>query len=446
MIRSSSSSFLLLLSHNKQQRQQSVLFFSVKPRRRQQQQRWSSTTSCSVAIVPSIRRILSVVNIIDSITAYLFHRQHQRTMKTRCKTNNIQTILKSSIITATSSSSLPLYVTRTSTTRRVLSTSSSSSRTTRTNNNNTNTKEISDYITSEILQYNRGIPIEQSYSLPSTWYCNEDIYQIEKDAIFLNNDDNNNWVAVDILDKHLQPGSYKTGIFLGQPYLITVNTEGIIQGFYNICTHMGSCLVGPWTKSSKDNKNNQSCIRLDSILVGKSTTGCLFDNNDNSTTKRRSNAVFQCPYHGWEYNIDGRLVKAPYIKGIQNFITKEYSLKSIPIKMIGSIVFMNFASTSKSTSSLSHEDDNNKKDIENDDTNNVCSSSDDYTSNNDRNNNNNNKIGFDESKGLLFDQMCMNGFNHNDDLSNLRLIQTKEFIVQVRKRKKIKKVFVLLLP
>ena len=51
---------------------------------------------------------------------------------------------------------------------------------------------------------------------------------------------------------------------------------------------------------------------------------------------------FTCPYHGWEYQLNGRLSKATSLKGIKNFKAKENGLKEIPVTEWGPMVFINF--------------------------------------------------------------------------------------------------------
>jgi Rieske Fe-S protein len=325
----------------------------------------------------------------------------------------------------------------------------------------------------EIFRYQIGRPIEQSYSLPNTWYWDESIYQFEQHVIFFgggdgkqqqqqqqssekrrpqdeddinhvknhNNNQNNNeksknhWIAVDILDPFVlsSPGTYQTGIFLGQPYLVTHNTQGILQGFYNICTHMGSCLVGPWTKnnnnpiSRRSTCGNKNRMRLNASLVGQATTGSFFhdeghkDEDDSYMARQQSNnggtkqreAIFQCPYHGWQYNLDGRLIKAPNVKGIQNFQVQEFGLRKIPIQRIGPLLFMNFTST---TAGASRRKVNNYRDDNGDS---VVRTPNDTTM-------------FDMNRQLLENRMKMNGFE--PDLSKLQFIAKKEYVVQVRKK------------
>jgi choline monooxygenase len=182
------------------------------------------------------------------------------------------------------------------------------------------------WIQQEIARYNPALPIEQAKTPPSTWYANSKMLDLELQSIFLDQ-----WVAVDVVLSD-EPGSYQTGCFAKQPYLLTRNEKGDLQAFYNVCTHAGSCLVGPWTTAG--------CSKLDTSLVGQSTHGNLF------SSKLRG---LQCPYHGWQFNLDGKLTKATNLKGIRDFSPKAYGLKAIPVEQLGPIVFLHFGSQEGAT-------------------------------------------------------------------------------------------------
>ena len=186
------------------------------------------------------------------------------------------------------------------------------------------------WLRQQIARFDPTLPIEQARTPPSIWYENPKILELEQQSIFLNQ-----WVAVDVILSS-SPGFYQTGSFANQPYLLTRNSQGDLQAFYNVCTHAGSCLVGPWTGSS-------SCCKLDASLVGQSTSGNLFSN------KQRG---LRCPYHGWEFNLDGKLIKATHMRGIQNFSPKAYGLKVIPMEQVGPIVFLNFGSRERVTNGI----------------------------------------------------------------------------------------------
>jgi choline monooxygenase len=259
------------------------------------------------------------------------------------------------------------------------------------------------WIQNEIKRYSAQDPIERAFTPPSSWYTEDAILEHEKDHVFLcnsnnninvttktnlhhdsnNNDDddnnNNNWVAIDS-GVGWEGGSFQTGQFLGQPYLFTRTIDhGPLRAFYNICTHGGSCLVGPWTTSTStttttttastegcgDDGGGSGCGRRDDDdtastslssspllptskrlgpdLVGKAVKGILPTASRNTSKTKERRGTFACPYHGWEFDIDGRLVKATHVTGIEDFKNKEYGLKPIAVKEVGPIVFMNFA-------------------------------------------------------------------------------------------------------
>jgi phenylpropionate dioxygenase-like ring-hydroxylating dioxygenase large terminal subunit len=57
---------------------------------------------------------------------------------------------------------------------------------------------------------------------------------------------------------------------------------------------------------------------------------------------------FTCPYHGWQYNIDGKLAKAIKMKGCEGFSAKDFSLRSLPVKVVGPWIYVNLGKDSSS--------------------------------------------------------------------------------------------------
>ena len=215
----------------------------------------------------------------------------------------------------------------------------------------------------QVYQYDAALPLQKASTPPSGWYKDEAFFKKEQEAVFFRN-----WVAVDVFDNP-EPGAFKSGTFLGEPYLLTRSPSGALKAFSNVCTHAGSCLVGPWTTSKGQ--------ELDPSLVGQSTHGCLSKGQN-----------FQCPYHGWEFNSDGRLAKATHLAGIQNFRAKDFSLKPIPLQQMGPLVFLNFGEDPPSSAAFQH------------------------------------------SRDRLFGRLERNGFV--PDLSDVELVETREYRVEVR--------------
>ncbi len=87
------------------------------------------------------------------------------------------------------------------------------------------------------------------------------------------------------------------------PILIIRDTNGKLNGFYDLCPHRG-------------------------IPLSK---GCLEKN------------YIQCPYHGWKFDLTGKCIEIPSQKNIPN-----YSIKSFSVIEISGFIFVNLSSNKTS--------------------------------------------------------------------------------------------------
>lgn len=196
----------------------------------------------------------------------------------------------------------------------------------------------------QVSRYDASLPIELARTPPSAWYGN--FHDLETDAIFYNN-----WIGIGE-SMPANDGDYVTGTMLDQPYLLTrVGDDetdengkcggGSLRGFYNVCTHAGSCLVGPWTTGG----------RISSSLVGKSVRGNVGVDGGSRRGK------FKCPYHGWEFNLSGKLIKATQLRGMKDFRTSQFDLRPIRVRNLGPIAFLNFGDVVDDEGSTKAKDD-----------------------------------------------------------------------------------------
>ena len=139
-----------------------------------------------------------------------------------------------------------------------------------------------------------------SKTLPRNYYTQSDILGQEFKNIF-----QNNWICVgrnsDLTDK----GQYIT-VQLGNESAIVLKTEkDEIKAFFNVCRHRGTRIC-----------NNEQ---------GK------FPN------------TIQCPYHGWTYDLNGKLVGSPHMEKIKDFKKVDYPLFPIEIKEWEGFIFLNLS-------------------------------------------------------------------------------------------------------
>ena len=110
---------------------------------------------------------------------------------------------------------------------------------------------------------------EDSHSLPAWIYSDPAFFELEKKHIF-----RSSWQLVCHLSDIPNPGDYHSLDFLGEPIVVIRGEDGVARSFHNVCRHRASRLL---------DQSKGSCPR------GRIT----------------------CPYHGWTYALDGRLVGVP---------------------------------------------------------------------------------------------------------------------------------------
>jgi choline monooxygenase len=143
--------------------------------------------------------------------------------------------------------------------------------------------------------------IEKASTPPTSWYKEKDFLdKVEKEHTF------RRWLNVGTVQSLKNEGDYLACTVLDQPIVIVKSKNGI-NAFYNVCRHHAA----------------QIC--------------------DEGTGSIGPNGRFTCPYHGWQYNSEGRLTKAVKMKGCENFSPKEFGLHSLPVQIVGPWIYVNFA-------------------------------------------------------------------------------------------------------
>ena len=104
---------------------------------------------------------------------------------------------------------------------------------------------------------------QAGWSLPSWTYSDPEYFEIEMARLM-----RPSWQIVCHANDLAKPGEWRTLAFLGESIIVVRGKDGEVRAFTNVCRHRGS-----------------------RILDGDA--GC---------TSR-----FVCPYHGWTYDLEGRL-------------------------------------------------------------------------------------------------------------------------------------------
>ena len=106
-------------------------------------------------------------------------------------------------------------------------------------------------------------------TLPGRYYTDPVLFARERERVFASM-----WVCAGRSEEVSTPGEFVVREVAGESLIVTRRKDGGLSGHFNVCRHRGTRL----------------CTE---------ETGRFADR-------------IQCPYHGWTYGLDGRLLKAPH--------------------------------------------------------------------------------------------------------------------------------------
>jgi choline monooxygenase len=138
--------------------------------------------------------------------------------------------------------------------------------------------------------------VARAWTLPSSLYTDPATFAAEKEKIFARS-----WQVVGHRDQVASAGDYFTTELVGEPLLIVRGADEKLRGFYNVCRHR----------------------------AGPAAEGC------------GSRKLFRCGYHGWTYGLDGALISATEIDGVEGFRAEDFALALVRTEEWFGFIFVN---------------------------------------------------------------------------------------------------------
>jgi len=139
-----------------------------------------------------------------------------------------------------------------------------------------------------IEQLDAPLPGSLLRTLPGSYYTDPGVFAREQEAIF-----EQSWFCVVHGSDLPSPGAYKLVQVGREQLIVSRNRRGEVRAFFNVCRHRG--------------------MRV-----------CTED----SGTRR----TFQCGYHAWTYDLDGRLIAAPNLTQMPDIDRDDYGLRKIHVR------------------------------------------------------------------------------------------------------------------
>ena len=139
----------------------------------------------------------------------------------------------------------------------------------------------------KLARFDPHLPLERARTIPSFWYFDPEIYAAECRAVFTNS-----WQMVGRVDQLPEPGAFFTVDLAGEPVVVVRGQEGIVRAFCNVCRHRAARVV-------------------------EEAAGTV--------------SKLRCRYHGWTYDLAGRLRGTPEFDGVEDFCREDNGLVPLDV-------------------------------------------------------------------------------------------------------------------
>ena len=126
-----------------------------------------------------------------------------------------------------------------------------------------------------LARYDDAAPLERAWTIPGAWYTDPRVEALERRTVW-----SRTWQVVGRAAQVAEPGQFVTAEVGGEPVVVVRGADGVLRGFFNVCRHHAAAVM------------TAPCGRADRL---------------------------RCPYHGWTYDLAGRLRGVPEFDGVRDF-------------------------------------------------------------------------------------------------------------------------------
>lgn len=141
-------------------------------------------------------------------------------------------------------------------------------------------------------------PLSQAGHVPGAIYSSEEIFRREVSVLFMRD-----WLFVGRIEELEKPGDYLTMRIVGEPVIVARDDDGQLHAYYNMCAHRGV-----------------------EVAEGHGNT-----------------RAFRCPYHGWTYDLRGKLLVAAHTKESEGFDISACRLRPVRLNVWRGNIFVCFS-------------------------------------------------------------------------------------------------------
>src|SRR5262249_44448606 len=148
-------------------------------------------------------------------------------------------------------------------------------------------------------EYDDAAPLSRARTIPGSWYTDPRIAELERRTVF-----SRSWQSVGRADQVAAPGQYLTADVAGEPVVVVRGKDGVLRGFFNVCRHHAAAVM------------TEPCGQAERL---------------------------RCPYHGWTYALDGKLMTTPELEGVAEFDREKNGLHPLAVATCQKLAFAHLA-------------------------------------------------------------------------------------------------------
>ena len=148
-----------------------------------------------------------------------------------------------------------------------------------------------------LASYNDRAPLAEASTIPAPWYVDARVAELERDQIL-----SKTWQLVARTDQVTRAGEFVATTVAGEPLVVVRGNDGVLRAFFNVCRHHAAAVV------------TRPCGQA---------------------------SLLRCPYHGWNYGLDGSLKGMPEFEGVKNFDRAQNGLVPVRVETWECFVFIN---------------------------------------------------------------------------------------------------------
>jgi choline monooxygenase len=147
-----------------------------------------------------------------------------------------------------------------------------------------------------LAAFDPTLPLARARTIPAAWYREPAVHAAEARHVFADS-----WQLAGRAAQVAEPGAFLTAEVAGLQILVVRGEDGVLRAFHNVCRHRAARVA------------HEPC---------------------GTATKLR------CRYHGWTYDLAGRLRGVPEFDGVAEFRREEHGLPPLAVETWGPFVFV----------------------------------------------------------------------------------------------------------